>query len=93
MRCLLPFTLIVAALVTGCSSSNTCENIEDINAQRRECEELSKRIRQTESVVVRTNLQEIYEKQCVDIRFYRDGFDDSHICSTRDRDEQQPTEE
>lgn len=93
MRCLLPFTFIVTALVAGCSSTDSCENIEDINAQHRECEELSKRIRQTESIVVRTNLEEIYDKQCVNIRYYRDGFDDSHICSTREGKEPEQSEQ
>ncbi|GGA73951.1 hypothetical protein GCM10011369_14730 [Neiella marina] len=91
MRCLLPLSIICAALLAGCSTTDSCENIEDINAQRRECDELSKRIRQTESVVVRSNLQEIYEKQCVNIRFYRDGFDDKQVCSAN-RDSKAETE-
>ena len=80
-----PLILATAlAFLAGCSNTTpSCEDIEDIMAQRHECEEMAKRIKQTTSVVVRSNLQEIYEKQCVDIRFYRDSFDDKQVCSAK----------
>lgn len=71
-------------LLTGCNSTpSSCEEIEEIIAQRNECEAMAQRIKATRSVVVRTNLEELYEKQCVAIRYYRDGFDDSQICSAQ----------
>lgn len=77
-------TLLTCIGLAACSNTQTsCEDIEEIIAQRNECEAMAKRIKQTDSVVVRTNLEEIYEKQCVDIRFYRDSFDDQQVCSAK----------
>lgn len=80
--------LPVSLLLVACGSTTpACEEIEEIMAQRRECEEMAKRIEQASSVIVRTNLQEVYEKQCENIRFYRDNFDDNQVCSAKEQSE------
>ncbi|MCM2680854.1 hypothetical protein [Echinimonas agarilytica] len=81
---LLPVSLMCFASLTACTTNSTsCEEIENIIAQRHECDELERRIRQSESIVVRSNLEEVYEKQCVEIRFYRDSFNDDQVCSKK----------
>jgi len=79
------YTLIITALLTtGCAMQNdSCEEIEKIVAQRKACDALMQRIKQTKRIAVRTTLEEQYEKQCVELRFYRDNFeDDSLVCSS-----------
>ena len=84
MNHVLPLFLLASLSLISCSHSvPSCEEVSEINAQRRECDDLEKRIKQSDSVVVRTNLQEIYDKQCVDIRFYRDSFADERVCSSQ----------
>ena len=83
-------TTIVGPLLFGCSTTNeSCEDIETIMAQRRECSELRKRIQEADTIVLRTSLQDIYEKQCVSIRFYRDSFGDDQVCSVKRQGQKQ----
>ncbi len=79
---------LAMSLISACThTTRRCEEIEDVIAQRQECEDLERRIKQTDSVVVRTNLQNVYDEQCVNLRFYRDGFDDDQVCSSQQREE------
>lgn len=79
-------TLAATLLLSGCMAQNPhCEDIEKVIAQRKACDALMKRIKQTKQVAVRTTLQEQYEKQCVELRFYRDSFEnDMSVCSSQE---------
>lgn len=78
-------TLLSALLLVGCASQNPrCEDIEKVVAQRKACDALMHRIKQTKPIAVRTTLEEQYETQCVELRFYRDSFDDDmNVCSSQ----------
>lgn len=86
MRSPLLMTLAAVLLLGGCAAQNPhCEDIDKVIAQRKACDALMKRIKQTKQVAVRTTLQEQYEKQCVELRFYRDSFEDEmNVCSSQE---------
>ena len=65
-----PFTCLLAS----CSSvNNVCEDVTLASEQIQECQILHKRIINTKGdVLIRTELERRYQKNCIDIRYYRD---------------------
>jgi len=69
--------LVTATLVTllaGCSSSdNACEDITMAAEQLQQCQSLHKQITNAKGQpILRTELERRYQKDCIDIRYYRD---------------------
>jgi hypothetical protein len=83
------FPLVLISLLSGCATDNGCENIEAVIAQERMCKELHKRImsENTSSLQVRGALQEQYQKECIDFRYYRDSFEGGNICTLKDKEQ------
>lgn len=82
-----PLFLAASLCVTGiggCSlvADDTCETPTEVQAQERECQELRQQIEaNSERLQTRSALEELYQKHCVELRYYRDNFDDSSRCN------------
>jgi len=84
MKKLFFITPILVALVGGCSSSkNICEDVTLASEQVKQCQVLQRQITQAKDrPVYRTELERRYQKDCIDIRFYRDD-QQAAICGNK----------
>jgi hypothetical protein len=66
----LPITLLLAS----CSSSDdACEDITIASEQIQQCQALHRQIINAKGdILIRTELERRYQKDCIDIRYYRD---------------------
>jgi len=76
--CMVFFTL------TACSSlEQPCEDITQIKAQLQACQILQRQINQAkQKPLVRTELERRYQKNCIELRFYRDDKQNA-ICANK----------
>lgn len=82
------FLLPIAISLMGCAGGNQpCESIEEVQAQERYCEDLRKKLNSTTRLQIRSALNEQYQNECVDFRYYRDSFDDQSICTLKQKEE------
>ena len=81
-------TAAIAAtiIVTGCSSkSGTCEDVTLASEQIQACQALHKKITNTKNKpLIRTELERRYQKDCIDIRYYRDDHQ-AAICGNKEQ--------
>ncbi len=65
---------LVALLLASCSSSdNACEDITLASEQIQQCQALHRQITNAKGQpLIRTELERRYQKDCIDIRYYRD---------------------
>lgn len=79
----------IAIVLTGCSSSeNTCEDITLASEQIQQCQALHRQIINAKGrTIIRTELERRYQKDCIDIRYYRDEKQ-SAICGNKHRVEE-----
>jgi len=74
------FTIILA----GCAASkNACEDITLASEEARQCQALQRQIDEAKGKpLIRTELERRYQKDCVDVRFYRDDKQPK-ICESK----------
>lgn len=66
----------VVLLISGCSfNDDACEDVNEIARQASQCQALQREInslRGNGNVIARSELERRYEKDCIELRFYRD---------------------
>ncbi len=75
---------LLLVLIGGCSSSkNVCEDVTLASEQIKQCQILKRQITQAKGrPVYRTELERRYQKNCIEIRFYRDD-QQAAICGNK----------
>lgn len=78
-------SLAVVAIV-GCSSNNNvCEDVTLASEQIQQCQALHRQIINAKGQpLIRTELERRYEKDCINIRYYRDEKQPA-ICGNKQR--------
>ncbi len=71
-------------LLAGCAASkNACEDITLATEEARQCQALQRQIDEAKGKpLIRTELERRYQKDCVDVRFYRDDKQPK-ICESK----------
>jgi len=84
MKLLLCIILPSVIVITGCASQeNACEDITLASEQIQECQSLQRKISNAKDrPIIRTELERQYQKNCIDIRYYRDDKQ-SAICGNK----------
>ncbi|MFD2095565.1 hypothetical protein ACFSJ3_06160 [Corallincola platygyrae] len=49
------------------------------------CKDLQRKISTSKSLQVRGALEDQYQQECVEFRYYRDNFEGGNICTLEDR--------
>lgn len=83
--------LVIGSLLSGCFALRNkadeqvqCERISEINQQVKQCEQLQKQINSLKDKPLRrAPLEERYQADCVDLRFYRDQHGAEDACKTQ----------
>jgi hypothetical protein len=82
------FSIVITAtcsiLLVGCvASKNACEDITLATEEARQCQALQRQINEAQGKpLIRTELERRYQKDCVDVRFYRDDKQ-PNICESK----------
>jgi len=85
MNKLLLLVVPVVSMLASCSSvDNACEDVTLASEQIQECQALHKQIINAKSIIVRTELDRRYQKDCSEIRFYREDRQ-AAICRNKDK--------
>ncbi|PCI62176.1 MAG: hypothetical protein COB35_04360 [Gammaproteobacteria bacterium] len=77
--------VIVATLaLSGCAlSENACEDITLASEQAQQCQVLQRKITNAKGKpLIRTELERRYQKDCIDMRYYRDDKQPA-ICANK----------
>ena len=83
------FTVIAAlcsaTLISACSSTdNLCEDITLASEQVQACQALQKQITKAKNKpLIRTELERRYQKDCIDVRYYRDDHK-TEVCGKKE---------
>lgn len=82
-------TLILPSLLltlSGCATQeNACEDITLVSEQVQQCQVLQRQITKAKGkLILRTELERRYQKDCIDVRFYRDEHQIA-ICGNKDK--------
>lgn len=74
---LIPSALLVlsAGALNGCSSTDICEDILEVQRQEKVCQELSQIMRNNRYPQQALTARKRYETECTDLRYYRDDYD------------------
>jgi len=74
MKKLVLLTATITLVIAGCATSeNTCEDVTLVSEQAQQCQALQRQITNSkDKPLIRTVLERRYQKDCVDIRYYRD---------------------
>ncbi|WP_166425518.1 hypothetical protein [Paraglaciecola sp. 20A4] len=83
IQLLIASTLIVTSL-TGCvSQQKPCEDILEVKRQEQQCTEWRKTMGNKQYPQQALTAKKRYEEACVNLRYYRDGYDT--ICKGQDK--------
>jgi hypothetical protein len=84
MKFLLCIILPSVIAVTGCATQeDPCEDISLVSEQIQECESLQRQITNAKGrPIMQTELERQYQKNCIDIRYYRDDKQPA-ICGNK----------
>jgi len=84
MKLLLFIFLASVVVFTGCATQdNACEDITLASEQIQECKTLQRQITNAKDrPIIRTELERQYQKNCIDIRYYRDDKQPA-ICGNK----------
>lgn len=80
---------VFALVLAGCSSMDeSCEEVTLSSEQVQQCQQLQRQIVQAKGrPILRTELERRYEKDCIEIRYYRDDKQPA-ICGNKEKIEQ-----
>lgn len=75
-------------LLVGCSSKQACEDVTLASEQIQQCQALHRQIVNAKGKpLIRTELERRYQKDCIDIRYYRDEKQMA-ICGNKHKTEE-----
>jgi len=74
----------IILILSGCAlSEDACEDITLASEQVQQCQALQRQISNAKGKpLIRTELERRYQKDCIDVRYYRDGKQ-AAICSNK----------
>ena len=76
--------IIVSLFLSACAASeNACEDITMASEQAQQCQALQRQITNAKGKpLIRTELERRYQKDCIEVRFYRDDKQ-AAICANK----------
>jgi len=76
--------VITVLVLSGCAfTESACEDITLASEQAQQCQVLQRKIANAKGKpIIRTELERRYQKDCIDIRYYRDDKQPA-ICSNK----------
>lgn len=76
--------LTATLLLSGCAlSEDACEDVTLASEQIQQCQVLQRQISNAKGKpLIRTELERRYQKNCIDVRYYRDGKQ-APICTDK----------
>lgn len=85
MKLSVTIAVFLNGLLAACSSNpQTCEDITLATEQIQECKSLQQKINAAkDKPIIRTELERRYQKNCVEMRYYRESQQDA-ICGNKE---------